>query len=300
MWGIMIAMSEILLAIKPEYVAQIFNGAKRFEFRTRIPTKPVSKIFIYCTYPVMAVVGEVEVKSIISLDPETLWKTTHDAGYEPLGRGDDQDNVVLRLNRVAFPHPDEGRTVYDGDRIEIDFTVKNVSSNSSFFNVVVNNDCEDLKVSKEIQRFEIEAKTGLSFSGHYSFEIRPDESEKNLKNTLEILVIAKGQKTPVAKRKIVFYYSTPTVKDKQNDFEFSISHRVFPRIGSRRVDSDESIGDVTYKATNNTNLDLQAELIVSAHNVNDRHNLIERVHVGKILYVRVHGQRRSRKGTQGQ
>jgi len=70
-------MSEILLAIKPEYVAQIFNGAKRFEFRTRIPTKPVSKIFIYCTYPVMAVVGEVEVKSIISLDPETLWKTTH-------------------------------------------------------------------------------------------------------------------------------------------------------------------------------------------------------------------------------
>ena len=77
LWGIMILMSGILLAIKPEYVTQILNGTKRFEFRTRIPTQKVSKIFIYCTSPVMAVVGEAEVKSIISLDPETLWKVTH-------------------------------------------------------------------------------------------------------------------------------------------------------------------------------------------------------------------------------
>jgi len=73
----MILMSEIILAIKPEYVTQILNGTKRFEFRTRIPSKQVSNIYIYCTRPVMAVVGEAEVKSIISQDPETLWKTTH-------------------------------------------------------------------------------------------------------------------------------------------------------------------------------------------------------------------------------
>jgi len=74
-------MCKILLSIKPEYVERIFNNTKRYEYR-RIPAKnDVDSIIVYCSYPVMKVVGEFKVKSIIKKSPTNLWKmTNHSAG----------------------------------------------------------------------------------------------------------------------------------------------------------------------------------------------------------------------------
>jgi predicted transcriptional regulator len=70
-------MCKILLSIKPEYVERIFNNTKRYEYR-RIPAKNnVDSIIIYCSYPVMKIVGEIKVKSIISKSPSALWKMTN-------------------------------------------------------------------------------------------------------------------------------------------------------------------------------------------------------------------------------
>lgn len=40
-------MYTILLPIHPDYVKNIFNGTKRYEFRKRICKKPVDRILIY-------------------------------------------------------------------------------------------------------------------------------------------------------------------------------------------------------------------------------------------------------------
>lgn len=71
-------MKSILISIKPEYVEQIFNGSKRYEYRRRLPNDKIDKIVIYCTAPVKSVVGEVSVIKTLSNTLGKLWKQTKD------------------------------------------------------------------------------------------------------------------------------------------------------------------------------------------------------------------------------
>ena len=69
-------MSKILMSIKPVYVEKILSGEKRYEYRKTLPKKDISKIIIYCTYPIKKVVVEVEVKNILIEDKKILWNKT--------------------------------------------------------------------------------------------------------------------------------------------------------------------------------------------------------------------------------
>ena len=69
-------MSKILLAIKPEYVTKIFNQTKLYEFRRKIPQKPVSTVVVYATEPEQRIVGEFEVEEVLSMKPTPLWERT--------------------------------------------------------------------------------------------------------------------------------------------------------------------------------------------------------------------------------
>lgn len=69
-------MCAILLSINPIHVENIMNGSKRYEFRKKACKKPVDKILIYSTTPVMKVVGEAEVEAVLIDQPEIIWKKT--------------------------------------------------------------------------------------------------------------------------------------------------------------------------------------------------------------------------------
>jgi len=69
-------VETILLSIKPEYVKEILSGTKQYEYRRRLASKPVSKIVIYATDPLMQVVGEVQVLETLSGPPSALWEQT--------------------------------------------------------------------------------------------------------------------------------------------------------------------------------------------------------------------------------
>jgi predicted transcriptional regulator len=72
-------VSKILLSIKPEYVKQIFDGSKKFEFRKHLARDDVQKIIIYSTVPEKLVVGEVEVLGTLSMKKTPLWEYTKNA-----------------------------------------------------------------------------------------------------------------------------------------------------------------------------------------------------------------------------
>lgn len=69
-------MCKILISINPEYVEKIFDGSKKYEYRTKLAKKNVDKLIIYCTAPIKKVVGEVDVKGTLQHDPKTLWNKT--------------------------------------------------------------------------------------------------------------------------------------------------------------------------------------------------------------------------------
>ena len=69
-------MKKILLSINPEFVEQILNKTKRFEYRTKVAKQDIKAILVYCTYPTKRVVAEVKIKNILSDTPERLWDRT--------------------------------------------------------------------------------------------------------------------------------------------------------------------------------------------------------------------------------
>ena len=71
-------MCDILISINPEYVRNILNGTKRFEFRKVQCRRDVERMIIYSTSPVMKVVAEAEVKDILTDDPGSIWERTAD------------------------------------------------------------------------------------------------------------------------------------------------------------------------------------------------------------------------------
>ena len=67
---------NVVLSIKPEYVAEIKAGRKRFEFRKTIFKERVEKVYIYASSPVSKVVGEFEPVDVITGTPAAVWKQT--------------------------------------------------------------------------------------------------------------------------------------------------------------------------------------------------------------------------------
>ena len=74
-------MSKLMLSIKPKFVKAIFDGTKKFEFRTREPQKKVDEIIIYETAPMSMVVGSFKVKATTGT-PQEISKLTR--GYTGL------------------------------------------------------------------------------------------------------------------------------------------------------------------------------------------------------------------------
>ncbi|AWK43912.1 ASCH domain-containing protein [Photorhabdus laumondii subsp. laumondii] len=69
---------KVLLSIKPEYVDRILDGSKKFEFRKiAFKNNQVQSVVIYATMPIGMIVGEFEIKEIISNSPSVVWEMTH-------------------------------------------------------------------------------------------------------------------------------------------------------------------------------------------------------------------------------
>jgi predicted transcriptional regulator len=63
-----------LMSIKPEFVAQIFSGEKRVEFRKTVFRLDVSHVVIYSTTPIAAIVGVCTVEGVDTGAPRCVWR----------------------------------------------------------------------------------------------------------------------------------------------------------------------------------------------------------------------------------
>ena len=101
---------KVLLSIKPEFVHEIFQGRKKYEYRKSIFTKHVTKVLVYSTKPEGMIVGEFSVRRILNDTPENLWeKTSAVSGitkefFDQYGNGD-QGTAATTENFSIFFSP---------------------------------------------------------------------------------------------------------------------------------------------------------------------------------------------------
>lgn len=111
---------HILLAIKPEFVAKMFDNKKTYEFRKKIfRYSENTRILIYASRPVKKVLGEFKVEDVISDIPEKLWEKTH---------------PYSGINKLYFDEYFSGKNI--GYAIKIrDLKKYDIPLNLSFYNI---------------------------------------------------------------------------------------------------------------------------------------------------------------------
>ena len=66
--------SDAIISIRPEYADAILSGIKTVELRRRIPSIQVgTRLWIYATRPVGAIVGTAIVKEVLRGTPDEIW-----------------------------------------------------------------------------------------------------------------------------------------------------------------------------------------------------------------------------------
>ena len=106
------AVKALLLSIRPRYVAQIIAGEKTVELRRTRPRVPQgTRVLIYSTTPVQAIVAQTEIVQVLTGAPRQLWRkvggssgVTRTELLEYLANKDEA--YALILGRVqALPRP---------------------------------------------------------------------------------------------------------------------------------------------------------------------------------------------------
>ena len=64
----------VLMSIHPQYAEAIFNGKKRFEFRKKRFRRNVSRMFVYSTSPISAVIGFANITGFVEGTPDEVWR----------------------------------------------------------------------------------------------------------------------------------------------------------------------------------------------------------------------------------
>jgi predicted transcriptional regulator len=106
-------VSKILISINPEHVEKILDGTKTYEFRKVRCKKEITTIVIYCTSPVMKVVGEAVVFDVLESTPDEIWEMTCDTAgidrefFDSYYSGRDRA-IAFRIGQaVRFEEPKE-------------------------------------------------------------------------------------------------------------------------------------------------------------------------------------------------
>ena len=66
--------NDAIISIKPKYASAILDGAKTVELRRRIPSIEVgTRLWIYSTRPIAAIVGSAILEQVVRKSPNELW-----------------------------------------------------------------------------------------------------------------------------------------------------------------------------------------------------------------------------------
>jgi predicted transcriptional regulator len=73
--GTVTARNEAIISIHPRHAHAILDGKKTIELRRRIPLLPVgTKLWIYATRPLGAVIGTAIINQVVRGDPVEIWQ----------------------------------------------------------------------------------------------------------------------------------------------------------------------------------------------------------------------------------
>jgi predicted transcriptional regulator len=106
------APRALLLSLRPQFAAAILNRTKTVELRrTRVAAPLGTRLVLYASAPVMAVVGIATLTDRITATPATIWRTYHNelglrhAEFNEYLAGSNQATALTIADPQALPDP---------------------------------------------------------------------------------------------------------------------------------------------------------------------------------------------------
>ena len=69
---------DALISIKPCFVEKILDLSKRYEYRKRLFSQEIDRVYIYASAPIKKIVGYFPYNEVVSGDLDKVWKITAD------------------------------------------------------------------------------------------------------------------------------------------------------------------------------------------------------------------------------
>lgn len=199
---------------------------------------------------------------------EELQNLFNNLGYDGLGHGNKKNSFDVRLKDVKYPS--EGNlSVYDGESISFGVGIRNntVSTKDFSFSISIESNSKVVSNLIVIESIKIEGQ-GRKVYKNFNIEINKNNSMKFEENRIVIKVNRKDN-SKIIRKELKFYYSKETPKPTGNDIEFTLFYSEFPNSGSRRVNTDEKVGNLRYRVENCLNSEIEMKIRVQALNGED-------------------------------
>lgn len=190
----------------------------------------------------------------------------HQKGFDDLGSGQRKPDFSVRWQHIAYPHSDNA-TIRNNEKMSFSFRTKSDYRTEKKFEY-------SLKVISDsgfeycIDSGEFSLSPDGVFVKDYDFLVTDKVAEKHQKN--QFLLTVKPKESNNTKRKAIdFWYEIDTPKASYRNITLFLNSCEFPREGSRRVNSNETLKNVYYRIENKNHLCMTVSLRASTHNFND-------------------------------
>lgn len=187
-------------------------------------------------------------------------------GYDNLGSGERKPDFDVRWQNISYPN-EGSATVYDGDVLRYGYRITNryktVKKFEYIIQVVAGNE-----IIKELAREEIVLDPGATFSRDEQLKISKDVGRKYEENEIVLIVTAKDGNNQ-KRKSLEFYYALEKEDNSTRKVLLTLHTIDFPKEGSRRVDSDQAISNISYRIENKHPYAIKVGLKITVNKVDD-------------------------------
>jgi len=194
-------------------------------------------------------------------------------GFDDLGVGEQKQKILFRLIKIEYPETGS-KSIFNKNIINCRFLIRNQFKNHvnmEFSSSIINYYGNETLLHNEMITMKGESK----YEGFLTITINDINSTPYERNQVSLkLTPTRGNSI---KKSFEFYYKKDTPEPSWRDFSLVINNMNLPRKNSKRINTDESIQNISYSIKNNTAADVDLVLSVSTHNIESNGNEIEKI-----------------------
>jgi hypothetical protein len=199
---------------------------------------------------------------------EDLQELFDKLGFENLGKGPQKSDFEVRWQDISYPAPNSERVTTD-DKIDFTIRIKSYYATDKRFEykLYVQNPLNGGVVS-QIECDKLTVKSNTVIKKSFSHKITRDNSIQFCENRIILAVNVVGSGNAKIKE-LPYFYDIDKPSNRNETVVLSLYECLFPNLGSRRVNFNESIRKVCYHIENKRYHELNYKLNVSIHNASD-------------------------------